>query len=248
MTIGGLEAQARAFAESLTGTVRALVPDCAGFDASLLRDTRPGRERFWVRQDPSTGIPLCVDGEPILTLKVEYHCRLDGHSHWLAVDEAKVNVYAGPQAAKEPLFRYHYLRQGPGDLPAAHIHVHAHRDALSHVLGQSGTRTARGKARRRTDGIPRMADLHFPVGGHRFRPCLEDILEMLVSEFGVDHPDGALDALRLGRETWRRSQTRTVVRDAPEEAVDVLRSLGYRVLLEDGSPAPNGNPARLREP
>jgi len=165
----------------------------------------------------------------------------------MAVDEAHVKVYAGPQAAKEPLFRYHYQRQSAHDLPASHIHVHAHRDALSHVLGQTGTQTPRGKARARADDIPRMPDLHFPVGGHRFRPCLEDVLEMLVTEFGVDHPDGAIEALRQGRETWRRSQTRTVVRDAPEEAIHVLSSLGYEVTLRDGHTAPPGSLERLRE-
>jgi len=247
VTAKALETQAREFAESLTSTVRALVPDCAAFDASLLRDRQLKRERFWVRQDPATGIPLSVDGNPILTLKAEYHCFLDGHGQSLAVDETQVKVYAGPQAAREPLFRYHYLRHGPSDLPAAHIHVHAHRDALSHVLGQTGIKTARGRARARGDDIPRMPDLHFPVGGHRFRPCMEDVLEMLVTEFGVDHPEDAIEALRKGRETWRRSQTRTVVRDTTEEAIAVLRALGYDVTLRDGHPAPKGRPERLQQ-
>lgn len=243
----GLETQARGFAEDLTQTVQALVPEIAGFEAGLLSDRRPDRQRFWVRQEPATGIPLSVDGLQILTLKVEYHCSLDGLGKWLAVDEAHVKVYAGSQAAKEPLFRYHYLRHGADDLPAAHVHIHAHRDALSHVLGRTGIRTARGKARARADAIPRMADLHFPVGGHRFRPCFEDVLEMLVTELGVDHPDGAIEALRQGRETWRRSQVRTVVRDAPEEAIVSLVDLGYNVTLDDGKPAPDGNADRLRE-
>ena len=80
-------------------------------------------------------------------------------------------------------------------MPAAHIHVHAHRDGLSHALGKTGSKTKRGKARAEAREVPRMADLHFPVGGHRFRPCLEDVLEMLVTELGVDHPDGAIAAL-----------------------------------------------------
>ena len=247
MTTTDLETQAREFAERITSTVRALVPDADGFDAVLLTDRRPDRERFWVRQDPVGGIPLAVNGQPILTMKVEYHCCLDGQDHWMAVDEAQVKVYAGAQASKEPLFRYHYLRQGAADLPAAHIHVHAHRDALSHVLGKTGSQTARGKARARADEIPRMPDLHFPVGGHRFRPCLEDVLEMLVTELGVDHPDGAIEALREGRETWRRSQVRTVVRDAPEEAITVLQALGYVVTLQESREVPEGNPDRLQE-
>ena len=37
----------------------------------------------------------------------------------------------------------------------------------------------------RVGGRP-LLTLHFPLGGSRFRPCLEDLLEMLVSELGVD--------------------------------------------------------------
>jgi hypothetical protein len=230
-----LEEQARAFAEDLTATVRALVPDCDGFDASLLND-RPGRrERFWVRQDPASGIPLSVGGDSILTLKVDYHCCLDGVERWLAVDEALVKVYAGPRAEREPLLRYHYRREGADDVAAAHLHVHAHRDAFSHVLGKAGAKTKRGKRRSQSDGIPAIADLHFPLGGHRFRPCLEDVLEFLVIEFGVDHPEGALAALQEGRIEWRRRQTRTVVRDDPDDAVAALRSLGYEVNPPPGS-------------
>jgi hypothetical protein len=40
-----------------------------------------------------------------------------------------------------------------------------------------------------------MSDLHFPVGGSRFRPSLEDVLDMLVRELGVDHEPGWRDAL-----------------------------------------------------
>jgi hypothetical protein len=241
-----LETQATDFANRLTNTVRALVPECASFDAGLLTDRRPERARFWVRQDPPTGIPLCVDGEPILTLKVEYHCCLDGHDQYLAVDTANIHVFAGRQASREPLFRYEYVRAAAADIPAAHIQVHAHRDSISHVLGQAGTRTKRGKARANGQDIPRLADLHFPVGGHRFRPCLEDVLEMLVTELGVDHPPGAIASLRSGREDWRRSQVRTVVRDAPDEAIKVLEELGYNVRLRRRRPPPEGNPGRLQ--
>jgi hypothetical protein len=92
-----------------------------------------------------------------------------------------------------------------------------------------------------------MADLHFPVGGHRFRPCLEDVLGMLVTELRVDHPAGAIESLPEGREVWRRSQLCTVVRDAPDEAIAALEEQGYTVTLKDGRVAPAGHPERLRE-
>ena len=38
--------------------------------------------------------------------------------------------------------------------------------------------------------VPNISQLHFLVGGDRFRTALEVVLEMLIREFGVDHePD-----------------------------------------------------------
>jgi hypothetical protein len=92
-----------------------------------------------------------------------------------------------------------------------------------------------------------MSDLHFPVGGSRFRPSLEDVLDMLVRELGVDHEPGWRDALATGRERWRRMQIRAVVRDAPGEAIAVLEKLGYEIRMRDGLEEPEDNLSRLRD-
>lgn len=91
-----------------------------------------------------------------------------------------------------------------------------------------------------------MSDLHFLVGGSRFRPGLEDILDMLVRELGVDHEEWR-EALVSGRERWRRMHIRAVVRDAPEEAIAALRQLGDEVRLPDGLSEPQVDVTRLRE-
>lgn len=241
--LADLEGQACQFAERLTDTVRALAPGCAPFEAEFTQHT----ERVWIRQSPDTGIPLSVEGEPIITLKAVYQCSWDGKERYLATDDSQIKVHAGAEAAGEPLFRYHYRRTGHEDLPSAHIHVHAQRRELSEVLARTGERTVRGKRRARNEGAPPMQDLHFPVGGHRFRPGLEDVLEMLVNELGVDHPDDALVALRNGRETWRRTQTRTAVRDSPLDAVAELEDLGYTITFDETVAVPDGRPERLRD-
>lgn len=161
MTSSTLDEQARDFAENLTRTVRALVPDCAEFDATRV-ESKNGHDRVWVRQDPVTGIPLRVNGRPVLTLKVEFFCCLDSSRSHLAVDESSISVYPGRRARQEPLFRYDYLRQSSSEIPAAHLQVHAHRDAFTHVMGQAGEGTSRGKRRSRSDDVPRLAELHFP--------------------------------------------------------------------------------------
>lgn len=65
--------------------------------------------------------------------------------------------------------------------------------------------------------------------------------------FGVDATPEGLEALRDGRERWRRAQVGTVVRDAPDEAIRVLADLGYRVRLKPGVAKPEEKTKRLRD-
>ena len=127
------------------------------------------------------------------------------------------------------------------------------------VIGSSprGAKTAGQRLARRSQ-IPlavltvcqscatRVSDLHFPVGGSRFRPCLEDVLDMVVRELGVDHQSDWRNALAVGRERWRRMQAAAVVRDA-SEAIRVLEQLGYDIRLRQGMSAPQDNRGRMRE-
>ena len=149
----------------------------------------------------------------------------------MAIEASRLAVYAGTRAANEPLFRYEYVRDPDGPIPTAHLQVHAHRDAFTHAQTSAGKRTKRGRrlALRGPDDRPQLSSFHFPLGGPRFRPCLEDILDVLQDEFGLDVAPGWRQALDDGRAQWRRHQTGAVVRDAPEVAVRVLRELGYQV-------------------
>ena len=81
----------------------------------------------------------------------------------------------------------------------------------------------RGAAEKR----PQLSDIHFPVGGPRLRPTLEDLLEMLIHDLGIDHSDSALDALADARAGWRRDQARAIVGADQETAAQVLREAGW---------------------
>ena len=174
-----------------------------------------------------------------LTLTVNFKCCSDGDGRWLAVEHSKFAVYPGPKASGEPLFRYDYEREIASDLPSAHLQVHAHRDAMAYVMSGAGKATRRGKSRAQRSGVPRMQELHFPLGGHRFRPGLEDILLMLICEVGVDHPPDTISTLTASRNEWRLTQVRVVVRDAPQVAAEALRLMGYEVIAPADEPEPN---------
>lgn len=237
---GDLVAETSAFAEVLTTTARAVTPECEPFQAVVLGN------RVAVRQDPPTGIPLTVSGSPLLTLKADFGCSWDTRGRFLTIERSSFSVVAGTKSG-HPLFRYEYLRNAQ-QVPAAHLHVHAHRDAVTYLMARTGASSARGRRRAASgaDTVPALQDLHFPLGGHRFRPALEDVLEMLMDEFGVDHGPDARGVLREARARWRIIQTRAAARDAPEAAAECLRDLGYQVAPPQGRGHAGRGGERLR--
>lgn len=138
-----------------------------------------------------------------------------------------------------PLFHYDYIAESSEDVASAHLNIHAHRDEVVFAMLAAG-RTHRGKTRDyavRKGTIPRFSSLHFPLGGHRFRPCLEDVLEFLIREFGLDTKDQWRDVLQTSRRTWRGRQLKAAVRDDPDSAAAALRALGYSITVPKGTPA-----------
>lgn len=235
-----LQFDAQEFADELTATVRAVSPQCRPFSATSVGN------RVVVQQSPNIGIPLMVSESVLITLKVRYQCRWSDAGRFLTVDSSSISAFAGT-SDRQPIFRYEYER-GARTVPAAHLHVHAHRDAFTYTMTKAGVSTARSERRAAGDQVPSLQEIHFPLGGHRFRPALEDVLEMLIDEFGVDHDGLARTKLAEGRKRWRLVQTRAAVRDAPEEAAETLRDLGYCVELPDGATPPPGRRDRLMSP
>ena len=237
-----LRSQAEKFAGDITNTVRSVAGEAVDPFEVVGSVKRRGTTRLTVSQAEVRGISLSIEAAPMLLLAAKFHCVWDHAQTFLAVDSSAFTVTAIAGSA-EPLFRYDYVRSPTGGTPGAHVQVHAHRDALTYVMARCGDQSKRGKARVREveqgDRVPQMSDLHFPVGGHRYRPCLEDVLEMLLDEFGVDQLDGARAALRAGRAAWRLGQLGAAVRDSPEAAAETLRVLGYAVTPPIDGPRPD---------
>jgi hypothetical protein len=68
---------------------------------------------------------------------------------------------------------------------------------------------------------------HFPVGGRRFRPTLEDLIEFLVVEGLVDSYANWRTVLLEHRGRWERLQLQAAVRRDSEAAADALTDLGW---------------------
>ena len=217
-TPGDLQHQVEEFGRETAGLLSAALPRLPERPIEILR-----REaRYIVRARGTKGLPLYVKGEQLATLDLRLACELDSVGRYLAVEESTFGLLA--TLDRTPVLRIDYRRDMYA-APAAHIQVHAHRGALSHLLSKAGHPYPHD-----------MSALHIPVGGARFRPCLEDFIQFLIAECKFDSLPAWQDCVRTGRERWRRRQAAAVTRDMPEEAARVLRELGYKV--ESPEPPP----------
>lgn len=126
----------------------------------------------------------------------------------------------------EPLVRFDYVRDC--SWAPAHIQMHAESSMLGYLMALVGERKP-----------PKTQLLHLPVGGQRFRPSLEDVIEFATRDLHVDALDGCQDRIDIGRARWRDRQTlaavRDVVRHDPEKGPDRLRAaIGRAAATFDG--------------
>lgn len=179
-----------------------------------------------------TTVPLHINGEPRLSLSLDMKLRWSSSATYLRVDSSSIQVFADGRS--EPLFRFDH-EHDPHWKPTSYLHVHGHRDEVVHAMiaGEGRRQRERREPGRQHVGL---SQLHFPVGGARFRPCLEDVLEFLVNEFGIDTHAGAIDAIHAGRRRWRERQLVATVSDHPVLAADALRDLGYEITAPPAAP------------
>lgn len=183
-----LEEQAQAFADELSALLMAVFPGAPGVAAQISGDR--------VVVAPIGDVPLSVGGSRLTVVEIHVRCRLDSRGRWLAVDQSAYKLRL--DADSTPLLRLEYMRDAR-TAPSAHLQVHAQRGALSHLLSRAGHHAPHD-----------MSKLHLPLGGARFRPCLEDLVQLLVSEFGLDALPGWEQAVFDGRARWRRTQAKAV--------------------------------------
>ncbi|MDE0652420.1 MAG: hypothetical protein OXI26_02045 [bacterium] len=215
------------FVGTLNHLLESSVSTTARFDARLSSD---GAEAVvQVRDGPdarSAGVALVrshddPDG-PALFLRARYIVEVDARRDDLRVSSSTVGLWAdvtGGRKRPRPLVRVEYdRRQSARGRAAAHVHLHANSPELAWMYGSAGR------------PAPDLHALHFPVGGRRFRPTLEEFLLFLDREsLFNDWKEGWKPRLTQSLEAWERRQARATARQFPEEAVGALETLGYSV-------------------
>jgi hypothetical protein len=211
-----LEAASVLFATEVQTTLDGVLPG----DRTIISRRAERDDRYVVRPE-AKNVPLLVGGDHLADLAPAVYLGLDRTGEFLKAVRSEFVVKS--VLDRTPLVRLDY-RTDMNRAPVAHWQIHAERGAFSHLLSR-----AHAVDESRVGKPHDLSSLHFPVGGERFRPCLEDFLHFLVAECGVDARPGWAAFVERGREGWRRKQLRSTIRDAAEEAADVLRHLGWSV-------------------
>ena len=147
--------------------------------------------------------------KPRCWLDVGYRLCLDDAGQHLAVVASYFTIY-GADDDRSCLCHFDYERDKQG-YPEAHLQVYGQSPALDTWEGSSGRRE--------------LERLHFPVGGRRYRPILEDVIEFLVAEQLAETRDGWSDVIEVERQEYQRIQLRAAIRRDPETARAAIAEL-----------------------
>ncbi|SNV77660.1 Uncharacterised protein [Corynebacterium imitans] len=157
-------------------------------------------------------------GSKRLHLRCVFRLCTDSTGEYLAVEGSTFKVEFKALSRFVPIVRFEYDRSA-WNKPASHFQFHADSVALGLLLARAG----------KYDTAAQQQDIHFPMGGHRFRVCLEDVIELLIREFGAEPLAGWEERVQSGRDTFYKAQTETVIMRNLPTAVDLLRQQGFEI-------------------
>jgi len=172
---------------------------------------------------PGELIPLTLGRSPNSFLHIIHTLTLDEPGEYLQATKSSYGVYVGSASLDKAdlLIRYDYEREPD----------HLYADAHMQVRGES---SAVQLLNERLEMSRSLEKLHFPVGGRRYRPALEDIIEFLIAEGYLQHREGWRDVIGFHRTNFHRRQLRAAIRQDPTTAAQALGDLGYQVRSPTG--------------
>ena len=188
------------------------------------------------RGDQVTYIPLVHgpywENAPALGLKIYYKLDLEPRQKRLSASESSVAISSLIEG-RRPIIRWEYERSGgiePGfpsgkshARQAAHVHVHGVSSEIEH-LALNADLSSHPKLSHK------LHKFHIPVGGRRFRPSLEDLIEFFLSHgFVSKFHEGGQEMLEKSRNDWLKQQLKAAVGDDIDTAISTLTEIGYQV-------------------
>jgi hypothetical protein len=162
---------------------------------------------------PGEAIPLAIGRRAITSYLHVIHTLVLDERRYLTTLQSSYAVYADADMS-ESLFHYDYDRDPDNEYPKAHVQVPGESSTLNALNERSGQSKMLG-------------DLHIPVGGKRYRPSLEDVIEFVIVEGYAQEKDGARAALDEHRTRWEKRQLAAAAYRDPEAALEGIEQTDW---------------------
>lgn len=206
-----LQTRARDFAAELTAVLNGSIGRGQVFNAV----TVPGlHDRVFVgyrvtKTDPTHREAIPVGKRGTLHLGLWYQLQMDDRG-FLVVLTSVVGLFLDA-TVKQELLHFDYERNKDLDYPEAHVQVEADSPYWQTLLnGNPAANSSLGK-------------LHIPVGGRRFRPALEHVIEFLIREHLVEPTcDAWQENLDASRREFEGKQLRAAIWRHPEVGLEAV--------------------------
>ncbi len=218
--VESLEAQARSFAGNISDLLNKTVTH--GIRVSSLKTDKDrgiiGKGITRSSPDPEP-IPISpTHKRAVVFLYLLHSYELDPEGVYLTMIKSTMSLYTSQEMEDDQLIvGIDYARNPGNQFPGAHLHVSGQRNDLDTIYLGDERKTRQ------------LRDLHLPVGGKRFRPTLEDIVEFMVTEEMVVPKPGWEEVVQEHRARWEALQLKAAVRRNPQDAAAALRADGWMV-------------------
>ncbi len=173
-------------------------------------------------------------------LLVAYYMQMDAEGEYPAVTKSQYGLYLDEDRT-EMLVHWDYERNPNHPYPAAHVQVNGDAPHWHTLCHRARERLGRDCPERD------LRDAHLPVGGRRFRPSLEDVIEFLVVEDLVEARPDWEAVLGAHRDIWEERQLRAAVRRHPADR-DSAALFGRAYFSVIVAPPVEGHPISIPYP
>lgn len=208
------------FSQDILQTLDACLPGESVFSSKSPASEKTFRGAFQIEKG------LKFKNNEHASLSCRYSLCLNSTGKHLAVESSWFKIQYKTRKKPVPIMRFEYDRKVRGQKPASHFHFHTEMLPLALMFYSTGDH-----AKATTQSM-----IHYPMGGPRFRVCLEDIIELVIREFGAESQPGWEHVVQQGRKNYRAIQEETVIRQHLPRAITMLENMGYTITPPADSP------------
>lgn len=163
------------------------------------------------------------------SLKCTYRVQLAPNRDELIEDATSFSIRYRSGKNPIPIVRVEFERDAHSK-PKTHFHMHSDSVPFALLLARAGLHQQAGHQQ----------DVHFPMGAHHFRVCLEDMIELSITELGATGLPGWEEHVARGRHQYWQNHVQSVTTEELPTVITTLESQGFTII-----PPPDFDPSSL---